>query len=1067
MNKRRFAAFAATVLIFVGLLFGQGPIQKVRLWDTNLSHSLLLNWNEDRAAGYTLNWIGITADRTITLQGNPTLDDWFDQSVKTTFSPTFVTVKLSALTDGYVPYHVSDATGLANSVIRTDGTLVGVGMLPTVAQLEVNTSQIITSTTAAPYLKLINASDTTRDPIIQFAVGATPVTKFTMGIDDSDNDTWKLSVGDILGDDHDVIIISSEGGVPGVDEFTLIDTFATAVKMRGVCTDGTYIYCVSGEYGNTKIYKYDITDGTLLDTSLDTNGAANGGRCATDGTHVYVLCTSYVKKYLCTNLSYVASSDSWTGVSYLSGIYYWAGHVYITNVSVYNARKIRCSDMGTVWTTTFTQGAGANQTNTARTVATDGQFVYIQDCEINNRIIRLNMDGTWYDATDVVKPLSYVYPALWCAGDYLYILAAYAANDYYVEKRNKSDLSISESFDVLNKVTQGCQWGDYHYLVSIASTGIYKYQYATSSASAPAKTRFRLKNAYGQYVDIATLTADVRLGVGTTIPSETIEAVGNIKAQAGQFISTMATGTAPAVVSSTTVCTNLNAGLVDGYHHDQSLLIAASPTFVALKLSATSNQIVLQSAGVTGTITATPASSNKVWTLQDVTGTIYQTGGTDVAVADGGTGLSSYAVGDLLYASAGTTLAGLADVAVGSYLASGGVTTAPAWATLNQAAVAGLTTADGPTWDHVHIVGGTDALFSTYRGANSDGYNIFIGGGGQSSVGEVGATYKGSYNISLGVNALLSNTTGYKNIAHGAGSLQANTTGFYNVGIGLNALLSNTAGSANTIIGAAGLKDLNITANDGSGANTAIGFNTGLGIVTGINNTILGANVTGLATALSNNIILANGAGTIKAQHDNTNWEMTGGLHATTGLFDHIGEHTGAHTVVFDNTVTLGTLAGVLKGTAGVVSAITTTTSADYLGGDAAYHTLNQAAVAGLTTTDGPTWDHVHVSAGPVDFSGTVGTYHLDTTPATIYLANNGTVDFPSMSGMIIVNDCIDGYVTLFLCGGGATAAVGSAGAAVRGTLTYNAGIDGYSYTNTSGAQHWMRFAVIRTRSGS
>jgi len=72
-------------------------------------------------------------------------------------------------------------------------------------------------------------------------------------------------------------------------------------------------------------------------------------------------------------------------------------------------------------------------------------------------------------------------------------------------------------------------------------------------------------------------------------------------------------------------------------------------------------------------------------------------------VADGGTGLSSYAVGDLLYASAGTTLAGLADVAVGSYLASGGVTTAPSWATLNQAAVAGLTTADGPTFHHLHL----------------------------------------------------------------------------------------------------------------------------------------------------------------------------------------------------------------------------------------------------------------------------------------------------------------------------------------------------------------------------
>ncbi len=120
------------------------------------------------------------------------------------------------------------------------------------------------------------------------------------------------------------------------------------------------------------------------------------------------------------------------------------------------------------------------------------------------------------------------------------------------------------------------------------------------------------------------------------------------------------------------------------------------------------------------------------------------TGITDLAVADGGTGLSSYAVGDILYASATTTIAKLADVAVGSYLRSGGVTTAPlwstlvlpnaatdhrllvatatntvgelaasgaagqylagattdipAWATLNQAAVAGLTTGDSPTF---------------------------------------------------------------------------------------------------------------------------------------------------------------------------------------------------------------------------------------------------------------------------------------------------------------------------------------------------------------------------------
>jgi hypothetical protein len=49
------------------------------------------------------------------------------QDIRTTASPAFVTVKCSGLTDGYIPYHVSDASGLANSVIYTDGTNVGIG----------------------------------------------------------------------------------------------------------------------------------------------------------------------------------------------------------------------------------------------------------------------------------------------------------------------------------------------------------------------------------------------------------------------------------------------------------------------------------------------------------------------------------------------------------------------------------------------------------------------------------------------------------------------------------------------------------------------------------------------------------------------------------------------------------------------------------------------------------------------------------------------------------------------------------------------------------------------------
>lgn len=46
---------------------------------------------------------------------------------------------------------------------------------------------------------------------------------------------------------------------------------------------------------------------------------------------------------------------------------------------------------------------------------------------------------------------------------------------------------------------------------------------------------------------------------------------------------------------------------------------------------------------------------------------------------NGGTGQSSYAVGDILYASTTSALSKLADVATGNALISGGVTTAPSW----------------------------------------------------------------------------------------------------------------------------------------------------------------------------------------------------------------------------------------------------------------------------------------------------------------------------------------------------------------------------------------------------
>lgn len=122
----------------------------------------------------------------------------------------------------------------------------------------------------------------------------------------------------------------------------------------------------------------------------------------------------------------------------------------------------------------------------------------------------------------------------------------------------------------------------------------------------------------------ATAPADAlvdRRGANTFTAANTFEQ---------QVTISVADGTAPLAITSTTVCTNLNSDLLDGQH---------------------------------GGYYRDVGNANA--------GTL--------AVARGGTGLASYAVGDLLYADGAASLAKLAGVATGNVLISGGVTTAPSW----------------------------------------------------------------------------------------------------------------------------------------------------------------------------------------------------------------------------------------------------------------------------------------------------------------------------------------------------------------------------------------------------
>lgn len=118
---------------------------------------------------------------------------------------------------------------------------------------------------------------------------------------------------------------------------------------------------------------------------------------------------------------------------------------------------------------------------------------------------------------------------------------------------------------------------------------------------------------------------------------------------------------------------NANASLAAARITSGQLALARGGTGADLSATGGANQVVRQnSAGGVFTVSALAAAD-----IPNLDASKITTG--TLAVARGGTGIASYTVGDLLYASGATTLAVLAGVATGNVLLSGGVATAPSW----------------------------------------------------------------------------------------------------------------------------------------------------------------------------------------------------------------------------------------------------------------------------------------------------------------------------------------------------------------------------------------------------
>ncbi len=299
-------------------------------------------------------------------------------------------------------------------------------------------------------------------------------------------------------------------------------------------------------------------------------------------------------------------------------------------------------------------------------------------------------------------------------------------------------------------------------------------------------------------------------GVDGTTTNIILSNTGNITATgsvtASQLTSTVATGTAPLVVTSTTPVANLNIGG--------------------------------NAANVTGT----------------------------VAIANGGTGQTTKAAafdalspmttaGDIIYggtSGAGTRLAAGTNGQVLT-LASG----VPSWASpegvTTLAAIGSVPNANGAS-----ISGTTLTLQpanSSFGGIISTGAQTIAGVKTFSSDINVnenkfgrGAGSTGSRNIAIGINPLNSNTTGTWNTAVGAYALQSNTTSSYNTAIGNEAISNAIPGHNNTGVGNRAL--MNTTGS----SNTAVGSNALLNASTGIDNTAIGKDALQGNTTGSNNI---------------------------------------------------------------------------------------------------------------------------------------------------------------------------------------------------------------------
>ena len=210
-----------------------------------------------------------------------------------------ITGKFSGLTDGYVPYHVSDATGLANSVLYQSGTAL---FINDTANIKNTCGLTITQSATIDEIVSLKASDLTHP--------FTAITEAdTYGILERNIATYgTFLIRGLSGGDKDGLVLAGFVGSAAPTASTV-----SGVKLVGYKTDGatsiaalgsdeavasvwnyttkiaTFFgdgdFIITGALGGTTGRFTSLTDGYVPYHVSDTSGLANSVIC-TDGTTV-------------------------------------------------------------------------------------------------------------------------------------------------------------------------------------------------------------------------------------------------------------------------------------------------------------------------------------------------------------------------------------------------------------------------------------------------------------------------------------------------------------------------------------------------------------------------------------------------------------------------------------------------------------------------------------------------------------------------------------------------------------------------------------------------------------